>query len=646
VGLTAPRDIQKLAGKLGLELNQYRFCQTDPLSPITTNREGIFTCGAFSGPKDIPETVMQASAAAAGAEELLYGVRNTQIIPKVLPEETDIRDQGPRIGVFVCHCGINIGGVVDVPAVVSYAQGLDNVVYATESIYTCSQDSQEAIKEAIGEYRLNRVVVASCTPRTHEALFQETIREAGLNAYLFEMANIRDQDSWVHKEQPQEATEKAKDLVRMAIAKARFLVPLEKHSIDVNRDALVVGGGVGGMNAALSLAAQEFQVHLVERETHLGGNARHIHTLLDGTDIQSYLQDLIEQVTHHPHITVHTSTEIQKIDGFVGNFVTTLSNGNEQQVEHGAVVVATGGNEVREELYQLGRNPQVITQRDLESKMAAGGIKPHVKEVVMIQCAGSRDENRPYCSRYCCQEALKNAIKLKETKPDTTIYILYRDIRSYGFSESYFTRARELGIIFIRYEKDRKPDVKEIGGKVVVSVEDPVLQREVVFEPDWLVLSVAVAPQEDNETYGKMLKVPLNADGFFLEAHMKLRPVDFATEGVFLCGLAHAPKTLPETIAQAKAAASRAATILCKEQIEVEGKVSHVNEARCVACGVCESVCPYNAVKVNEERNLAEVNAALCKGCGICSASCRSGAIDVKGFTDRQILAALEEVVG
>ena len=660
VGFEPPRDAEILASDLGIELNEYGFCKSDGLYPVATTKPGIFVCGAFSGPKDIPETVTQASAAACKAGDLLAGVRNTLVQEKEYPEEINVEGERPRVGVFICHCGINIGGYVDVPSVVEYAQTLPYVVYAERNLYTCSQDTQENIKERIKEHNLNRVLVASCSPRTHEPLFQETIREAGLNRYLFEMANIRDQCSWVHMLEPEKATEKAKDLVRMAVAKAARLTPLQRFPLNVTRSALVIGGGLAGMVASLSLAAQGIEAHLVEREEELGGNLKHIYTTLDGKDIQAHLRELVDSVDQNELIHVYRGSEIKDISGYVGNFETTIevATSNESSVTgeepvtvpHGVIIVATGAKEYQPDEYLYGQDPRVVTQSQLEQLIADPRDRKseieNLKSLVMIQCVGSRDENRPYCSRFCCSQAIKNALSIKEKSPDVNVFILYRDMRTYGFRETFYLKAREAGVITIRYDLSNKPKVYVQDGRLYVSVTDPIIGEELLLEPDLLALSVAAVPNEDSQDLAQMLRVPLNADGFFLEAHVKLRPVEFATEGIFVCGLCHSPKSIEETIDQACAAVSRATTILSSDVIEAEGLISQVDITKCTACGMCELLCPYKAieVKVVDERRgtkAAQVNEALCKGCGVCAANCRCEAVDVRGFTDEQIFAAI-----
>ncbi|MDH5779779.1 MAG: CoB--CoM heterodisulfide reductase iron-sulfur subunit A family protein [Candidatus Bathyarchaeota archaeon] len=640
VGMRPPVHAEALAETLGIKLNKYGFCATETFSALETSRPGIYVCGAFSSPKDIPESVAQASGAAAKAASLIAPERGKLTVVKELPREKEISAEEPRIGVFVCHCGINIGGVVDVPAVVEYAKTLPNVAYAENNLYTCSQDTQKRIIEKIEEHNLNRVVVASCTPRTHEPLFRETIREAGLNIYLFEMANIRDQCSWVHMHEHEEATEKAKDLVRAAVAKAHLLRPLPKPVINVTPVGLVIGGGLSGMTSALELAKQGFEVHLVEKDQELGGHLRHIHYLLGSEDPQERLKSTIREVAENDKIHVHTNAEITNVEGYVGNFKTTLScSGEKTEVDHGIVIVASGAEEYRPNEYLYGADERVLTQQELEEKLANGRFK--AKTVAMIQCIGSRNQEHAYCSRICCSQAVKNALKIKEVSPETDVYVLYKDMRTYGFLEDYYREAARRGVLFMRYDDENKPEVIQENGKLRVNVWEPVLKMQLPIEADFLALSAATVPNPDNEKMAKLLKVPLNADGFFLEAHMKLRPVDFATDGMFLCGLAHWPKSIEESISQACAAAARAITILSKEKLDVEGAIANVDETLCSGCRICESICEYGAIEMREEdgKRRAHVLEALCKGCGTCGSSCPVGAISMLHFTDDQILA-------
>jgi len=650
VGFEPPKSVRTMAGRLDVALNKYGFCQTETMSPLKTSRPGVFVCGAFVSPKDIPETVMQASGAAGEASALLSSARNTLVTAKTYPPERDVAGEPPRIGVFVCHCGINIGGFVNVPDVREYALTLPFVYYAADNLYTCSEDTQQKMVEVIKEYRLNRVIVASCSPRTHEPLFQATIREAGLNPYLFEMANIRDQCSWVHMFEKEKATAKAKDLVRMAVYKAALIEPLNRISLPVNSAALVIGGGLAGMTASLSLADQGFDVHLVEKDSQLGGVARKIYYTPGEKDFPAFLQRTIDQVNNHPMIQVNLNSEVSEVNGFVGNFASSIqSKARKIAIEHGAIIVATGGLEHSPNEYLYGKeNPQVVTSHDLEALIAnEDPLVMNSKNVVMIQCVGSREDGRMYCSRVCCTQSIKNALALKKINPKANVYILYRDIRTYGFKEELYRQARSEGVVFIRYDLDRKPLVSSEStgnGKrnIIIRTKDPILNRDIVLSADLLALAPAILAPSSNKDMARMLKVPVNEDGFFLEAHMKLRPVDFATDGIYVCGLAHAPKSMDESIAQAKAAAARASVILSKATIETQGQTAKVDKKRCAGCGLCELVCAYKAIELDVQEGCAKVNEALCKGCGACAATCRSGALDVKGFTNQQIFQMME----
>jgi heterodisulfide reductase subunit A len=646
VGMQPPKNVEKLAENLGIKLNKYRFCQTDTFSPLETSKPGIFVCGAFGEPKDIPESVAQASGAASKAMCIIATERGKLIAEKEFPPERDVSQEEPRIGVFVCHCGTNIGSVVNVPKVVEHAKTLPNVVYAEENLYTCSQDAQKLIAEKIRQHNLNRVVVASCTPRTHEPLFRETVQEAGLNPYLFEMANIRDQCSWVHMHEHEKATEKAKDLVASMVAKARLLKPLKKPAIDVTPVGLVIGGGIAGMTAALELAKQGFEVHLVEKKKELGGHLLTMHYLLEKDDNpQEKLQAITKAVMENDKIHVYRGAEVVDVYGFVGNFKTRIKqqSGKEKEIDHGIVIVATGAVEYEPTEYLYGKDPRIMTQHELEEQIAKGEFK--AKTVVMIQCVGARNEERPNCSRICCGQAMKNALKIKEVSPKTEVYVLYKDIRTYGFKEDYYREAATKGVLFVNYDDERKPRVVDEDGKLKVTFWEPVIKEEVEIGPDVVVLSAATLPNPDNKRIAEMLKVPLTKDGFFLEAHMKLRPVDFATDGVFLCGMAHWPKFIDESISQACATAARAATILSKKTLDAEGTVSHIDEDLCIGCGVCISICPYKAI-AKDENGLAKVNEVLCKGCGTCAASCPERAIMMHQFTDEQLIAQGIAVLG
>ena len=642
-GLEVSAEVKELAAGMGVELTAHDFVQSSSFTPVATSRPGIYTCGALAGPKDIPLSVMEASAAACAAAGSLTQARGSLTKTKEVPEALDVSGETPRVGVFVCSCGINIAGVVDVAQVCEYAKTLPYVTHVENNLFSCSQDTQDKVARVIKEQGLNRVVVAACTPRTHEPLFQETLQAAGLNKYLFDMANIRNQDSWVHGDNPEMATEKAKDLVRMAVAKASLLNPLNEVELSVNPAAMVIGGGIAGMNAALELSRQGFETHLVERQAVLGGNARQIRTTATGEDVAAYIEDLSEKVMNAPGVTVHLDSNLKAVDGFVGNFKTTLVNGGGEEtlVEHGAAILAIGANEYRPTEYLYGEHPAVMTHLELDSAFISGELDPKkVDNAVFIQCVGSREPDRPYCSKVCCTHSVESALHIMKENPRAKVYVLYRDMRTFGERELLFKEAREKGVIFIRYEVDGKPRVEAAGGKVLVTVKDHVLGRDIAIEADVLGLASAIVSHK-NETLAQMFKVPMDEDGWFLEAHQKLRPVDFATDGVFMAGLAHYPKPIEEAVAQAQAAVARAVVVLSRTEMTLPGTVAWIDQQKCVGCGVCWQVCPYQAID-QDENGLAVVNEALCKGCGTCVASCRSGAPNLRGFTNQDVFAQIE----
>ncbi len=640
VGLQPPVGATSLSKIFNIDLNSYGFAGTSTYSPLSSSRDGIFVTGAFAAPKDIPTSVAEASGAAAKAGAYIADKRG--VLEESAIQEIDVEGQEPRIGVLVCDCGINIAGTIDVPGVVEYAKSLKNVEYAEEGKYACSADCQERIKDLIKEHNLNRFVVASCTPRTHEPLFQSTIKEAGLNPYLFEMANIRDQCSWIHMNEPEKATKKAKDLVRMAVAKSRLLEPLYESKLPVTHSAVVVGGGISGMTAALDIAAQGFKVDIIERTGALGGNAAKIHHEEDGKKISTFAKELADKVSADKNITVHLNTEVQDVGGFVGNFKIQTSQG---EIETGSVVVAVGAEEYKPTEYLYGQNSNVVTQLELEAKMESGDVP--AKRIAMIQCVGSRNTDAPYCSRVCCANAIKNAISLKKADPSKDIYVFHKDIRTYGFREDLYKEAGSLGVKFIRVPEDKPPVVSQDGSALTLTAFDTILGDDITIRPDMVVLSTGIRPHADNEELAKMLKVPLSKDKYFLEAHMKLRPVDFATNGVYLAGLAHWPKFSDESMAQASGAAARAITIISKPELKSEGVIAAVNDDACDGCAICEPVCEYKAITIvvdpkDAEKKKAVVNEGLCKGCGCCVAACPSGAMEQRGFKNQQIIAAID----
>jgi heterodisulfide reductase subunit A len=533
--------------------------------------------------------------------------------------------------------------VVDVPSVASYAKTLPFVEYVDENLFSCSQDTQENITKVIEEHKLNRVVVASCTPQTHEPLFQETVRDAGINKYLFEMANIRNQCSWVHADAPQDATEKAKDLLRMATTKVALLEPLPEAELEINQAALVIGGGIAGMAAAQNLSEQGYRTYLIEKTDRLGGNALNLYQTWKGEDIQENLKDLIDAIQSDERIETFLSAQIKEVDGFVGNFTTTLLVGGkeEKKLEHGVTIIATGAGELKPEEYLYGKDPRVVSALELDRLFIEKDRRlKDLTTCVFVQCVGSRTQERPYCSRVCCTHSVTSALTLKEINPDMGVFILHRDMRTYGLRENLYKEARSKGVIFIRYDLEEKPEVEKDNGKIKVSVHDPALGAALEISPDLIVLAGAMIP-EGTQEMARLFKVPLNQDGFFMEAHVKLRPVDFATDGVFLCGLAHSPKSIDESVTQAQAAASRAVSLLAQKTIYSSGVVAVVDTVYCSSCGVCVAICPYKASEINEKTGTAEINPVLCKGCGLCVASCRSGAIHLNGFDEAQIMAMI-----
>ena len=645
VGLQVPESTAELARRLDVGLDKYRFAITQPFTPVETSRPGVYACGVLQEPKDIPSSVTEASAAACLAGGQLAAARNTLGKSVELPEEIDVTEQAPRVGVFVCNCGVNIAGVVDVKAVEEYSRSLPNVVYAGQNLFTCSQDSQEQMKALIKEHRLNRVVVAACTPKTHEGIFMDTLEGTGLNKYLLEMANIRNQDSWVHSDNPQEATAKARDLVQMAVARAESLHPLREKVIPVNERALVVGGGVAGMNAALGLADQGYEVVLIEKEEQLGGMANRLTFTIEGADVQAYLEELIQRVNAHPKIQVLTRSLIVGFTGFKGNFTTEVLAGPgmyERKINHGVVIIATGANEYRPKEYLYAQSDGVLTQVELAQRLKEKGAAD-LNQVVMIQCIGSRNEENPNCSRICCQSAVKNALKIKILNPDAQVFILYRDIRTYGLLEDYYKEARDKGVLFFRFDPDDPPAAEPFDGGVRVTFKDHILGRDLQVEADLLALSAGMVAA-DTEELASIVKLARTAEGHFMEAHVKLRPVDMATEGIFVCGTAHSPKLLSESIAQAYAAASRATTFLSQKQLTLSAVIAQVDADLCASCLICVRSCPYGVPKINAD-GVSQIDEALCHGCGICAAECPAKAIQLNWYEDDQILCKIDSLL-
>ncbi len=653
VGLNAPAEFREVADTFGIELNAHGFNKEIHDNPLGTNRPGIFVSGAFQGPTDIPESVFSASGAGAQCGELLDYRRGKLARERIYPSERDVSGEEPRIGVFVCHCEANIGSVVNVPDTVEYAKTLPNVVYAQEQLFSCATNSAKEITDLAVEEGFNRVVIAACSPRTLEPLFRDTLREAGLNQYYCEMANIREHCSWVHAKQKDEATQKAKDIIRMSVARTSHLEPLQEFDLPVDKTALIVGGGIAGMTCALSIANQGHEVQLLEKDKDLGGMARRIPTTLEGMDVQTYLADLIRKVYKNPLIHISHEAEITNVSGYVGNFITTVkTEGLVKEIKHGVTVIATGADVYQPDEYLYGENDQVLTHLELGEQIAKGEERiVNAESLVMIQCVGCRNEDRNYCSRVCCSHAIKNALKLKKINPEMSISILFRDMRTYGLREDYYREAAEKDIKFIRYEPEDKPVVEAVqsGGKSVlrVSVPDPVLGKRLELDVDIISLAAAVVPSSTTNDIAGLFKVTLSPDGFFKEAHVKLKPVEFAADGVYLCGAAHYPKHIQETINQAYGAAGRALTLLSHETVTASGSVCEVKEDDCISCGACITACTYEAIEFVEtaKGRKARVNPVLCKGDGLCNAKCPTNAIVLKHFTNEELMSQIDAAV-
>lgn len=653
VGLNPPADHDVLAQTFGIELDSHGFCKTNPTNPIESSRPGIYISGSFQGPIDIPESVISASGAEALCGELLDQRRGKLAQKRVYPPERDVSSEDLKIGVFVCRCGANIGSIVDVPSVVDYASTLPNVAYAQEQLFSCATSYIQEIADLIKEKGLNRLVIAACTPLNLEATFRDTLREAGINQYFLEMANIREHDSWVHSKEPEEATQKAKDLLRMSVARASLLEPLQEIELSVNKTALVVGGGIAGMTSALSIANQGHDVYLVEKDKNLGGMAQRLYYTLEGLDVQAYKQDLERKVYQHPSIHVLTSATITEATGYVGNFITKVGlYTGVTEIHHGAAVIAIGAEEYKPTEYLYGQDDRVMTHLELEGYIAKEEESIiNAESLVMIQCVGCRNEDRNYCSRVCCTQAIKNALKLKDLNPEMDIYIVFRDMRTYGFSEEYYREAANKGVTFVRYEADDPPQVEAVEEEgrplLRVTVTDPILGKKVAIDTHYLSLAAAVIPASGNKEISQLFKLTLSPDGFFKEAHVKLKPVDFSTEGLFLCGMAHYPKHIGETISQAYGAAGRALTLLSHDVVTVSGSVCGVDQQKCIGCGACISACTYGAIEFQETKQgkKALVNPVLCKGCGLCNTKCPTGAISLKHFTNEEFFNQIDAAI-
>jgi len=646
-GLEMGPETVALAQELGVDLSASNFVHTSCFTPVATSQPGIYACGAFTGPKDIPDSLMEGSAAAVSAGRDLAPARGSLVKIKEFPPEINVAGEPPRVGVFICHCGLNIAGVADIPSLVESARNLPDVAYVQANLFCCSQDAQNQMEEMIKEHQLNRMVVAACSPTTHAPIFQNVLREGRLNKYLFEMTNIRNQCTWVHQSEPERATEKCQDLIRMAVAKARLLKPLDYLSIGVNHVALVIGGGMAGMTASLALADQGYQVHLVERLDHLGGNARRLHTTWRKEPVQTYVEAQVQAVVKHPKITVHYGSILTEVSGAVGNYKSKLSTGRE--IDHGMVIIAIGAEPYRPEgLYLYKKHPNVLLSLDLDQELAQQSLRvKEARSVAFIQCVGSRIPERPYCNRLCCSHSVENALRLKELNPETQVYIIYRDLRTYGEREALYFEARQKGVVFLRYSLEEPPQVDGEGDRIRILVKDQNLKAPVEVTVDLLTLATAIIPHQ-NLPLAELYKVSLTADGFFMEAHAKIKPVESSTAGIFFAGLCHYPKPIQESLAEALACASRAATILSRDFLELESTISHVIDENCDGCAFCVDACPFKALtlfeymKEGNVKKTVEVNATQCKGCGSCMATCPKQGICVDGFTMEQLEAQVD----
>jgi heterodisulfide reductase subunit A len=660
VGSEPPPMAVALAEDMEIELNEYGFCKFDKFEPLDTSRPGVFVAGAFATPKEIAETVIDASGTAARCMALLRGKSGTETFKVEYPPERDVSGEEPRIGVFACLCRPTIDGVVDVLGVLESTRKLAGVVHVEAMEYGCLPGGPEAMRQAIRAHNLNRVVIGACTPRTHLALFHDVIRREGLNPQLLEFVSLRDNCAWVHGDDPRGATRKAREEMRVSVARSRHLQPYSKETREFQRSALIIGGGLAGMTAALTIANEGCQVYLVEKTDQLGGNLRHVYSTAEGPNPQRLLHSLIKQIHSHEMISLFYNTEVIGFEGHIGNFRSRLSSpGNGEpprcwEVEHGVAVVATGGSEYKGNAYLYGQDPRVITQLELEKRLVTDvDAARRLRQVVMIQCVDGPEQAIHYCSRTCCTNTMKNAIIIKRMNPDCEVYVLYKDLITYGFREQYYTEARERGVLFVRYDEKEPPQVQMQYGQIQVRVRDRTLDRELTFTPNLLALSMATMPAETNPKLAQLLNVPLSSEGFFMENNLKLRPMDFTREGIFLAGLAHYPKFIEETIAQALATAGRAMTILSKDRLEVGGTIAIVDQKKCVGCLTCVRVCPFHiphmdplAIGVGNIVGAAYIEPSLCTGCGTCTSECPANAIQLRHYRDDQLVLAEEPILG
>ena len=637
-GFEVSAQARELAGRLGVDLDRHHYPVTDAFMPVASSRPGVYVCGTFQAPKDIPESITEASAAAACCQTWLAGPRLLDLEPKAIPEAG--AGAAPRLGIFFCGWGPDLTEAIDLAEVKAYAATLPAVVLSAEHPLNCASEDLEQLARAASDRQINRVVLASSAPWVEEPRLRAAFARAGLNKYLVEVVNIRSEAAWVHLGDRTWATDKVKELLRAAAARVLKLKPLAAKPLPVEPKALVIGGGVAGLNAALNLAKQGFNAYLLEKDRDLGGLARRLHRTIEGTVVPDYLSGLIQEVNDHDRIEVLTETEVIRHLGTRGNFLTTVVSGverTERQLKHGAVIVATGATEYRPREYSYGASDRVMTQLELAARLEQEPqLASDWQRVVMIQCVGSRNDQNPTCSRICCQTAVKHALQLKQNFPDLDVVVFHRDIRTYGLLEDYYIAARDQKVLFERFEPERPPQVKEQDGKLQVIFWDNILKRSIQWPVDAVVLSAATQAAA-TEDLARVLKLPRNEQGFFQENHPKMRPLDFAAEGYFLCGTAHSPKLIKEAVTQGLGAASRAGAFLAAATQMISPIVAEVNPGRCVGCLACVRTCPYQVPRIDKGKS--EILGALCLGCGVCAGVCPAGAIEFSHYTDEQLKA-------
>jgi len=633
--------VNELSEILGVSLNKWGFIQNQDLWQVRTDREGIYVCGSSASPSDISETVIQASAAACEASILLSPVRSQPEDKKVEPRETDSDDEGAKTAIIICKCGEEIASAINTDQVVTYAGSLPSVIHVEEVTFLCLPETLDIIKQTITKCGANRVILAACAPYHYQRLFGKAIQEIGLDSSLWQLVNFREQIAWVHRESRTLATEKAKYMLAMAVEQLRYQEVLTVNSASVNHQGLVIGGGISGLVSALCLAKQGFDVHLIERSTELGGRTRNMYYRLGNKEPQAFLDEICEKVKADPKIHLHLESELIEMTGHAGKFQSKVKTGEEViSIEHGIIIIATGARDYQPTEYLFGQDDRIITQKELQKSLAEGNLgKPST--VVMIQCVGSRNDDHPFCSRTCCSEAIVNALKIKEQSPETDVFILNRDIMTYGFNEEHYTQAREAGVLFIRYEAGAEPRVTIRDKAVVVQVDTPALPGKLEIEAELLVLSTGIIAG-DNRELGEMFSLELTEDGFFKEVDTKFRPVDSIIDGIYICGLANAPRNLEEEVSQAQAAAQRAASLLNRDHLESGRIVSEVNTRKCSGCGLCVAACPYRARWIDDEEKVAVIEEALCQGCGTCVAVCPNGAAKLRGLKEQQVFSMIE----